>query len=108
MDQYSSIFSPALSARPMIGSQYCSISSALYRRKRPWRRVFNMRIAWLDYARAFAAFAVLFYHYLTTSPGTDFGRIEDLAQYGYLGVPLFFMPSSPAAPSASTPPSCCA
>jgi peptidoglycan/LPS O-acetylase OafA/YrhL len=50
-----------------------------------------MRIAWLDYARAFAAFAVLFYHYLTTSPGTDFGRIEDLAQYGYLGVPLFFM-----------------
>lgn len=49
-----------------------------------------MRVAWLDYARAFAAFSVLSVHYLA-GRNTDFGLGQDIAQYGYLGVPLFFM-----------------
>ena len=49
-----------------------------------------MRVAWLDYARAFAAFSVLSFHYLAGT-GIDFGLARDMAQYGYLGVQLFFM-----------------
>ncbi|TJV03410.1 MAG: acyltransferase [Mesorhizobium sp.] len=56
------------------------------------------RIEWIDYARFFAAFMVMGYHYGVN--GVRNGKLTDLEpldraatvlQYGYLGVPLFFM-----------------
>ena len=44
----------------------------------------------LDLLRFFAAFAVLLYHF-TTRPGSGFEWLPVVTQYGYLGVPLFFM-----------------
>ncbi|OBQ84067.1 acyltransferase [Mesorhizobium sp. WSM3873] len=58
----------------------------------------SSRIEWIDYARFFAALMVMSYHYgvngirngkLTSLE--PFDRAGAVLQYGYLGVPLFFM-----------------
>lgn len=56
------------------------------------------QLDWLDYARYGAAMAVLFYHYLANGPRAgktgghvDFGMASGIAEYGYLGVELFFI-----------------
>jgi peptidoglycan/LPS O-acetylase OafA/YrhL len=49
-----------------------------------------MRLQALDLLRFIAALAVVFYHYLAL-PGSSFPQLAAVAQYGYLGVPLFFM-----------------
>lgn len=49
-----------------------------------------MRLQALDLIRFFAALAVVFYHYLATS-NPSFPALAAIAQFGYLGVPLFFM-----------------
>ncbi len=48
------------------------------------------RLDALDLLRFFAAFAVLLYHF-TARPGSDFEWLSVVTQFGYLGVPLFFM-----------------
>jgi peptidoglycan/LPS O-acetylase OafA/YrhL len=55
-------------------------------------------VDWLDYARFLAAFIVMAFHYLANGPrhgktgaATDFGLIGQVAEYGYLGVDLFFI-----------------
>jgi peptidoglycan/LPS O-acetylase OafA/YrhL len=56
------------------------------------------QLEWLDYARFAAAMAVVAYHYLAQGPRdgktgvhTDFGLAASVADYGYLGVELFFI-----------------
>lgn len=58
----------------------------------------NSRFEWIDYARFAAALSVMSYHYLVNGIRngklTGIGPFEGagaLFQYGYLGVPLFFM-----------------
>jgi peptidoglycan/LPS O-acetylase OafA/YrhL len=60
----------------------------------------SRQLEWLDYARYVAAMAVLFYHYLANGPRAgktgshiDFGVASSIAEYGYLGVDLFFIVS---------------
>ncbi|MDC0664227.1 acyltransferase family protein [Marinobacter sp. SS21] len=48
------------------------------------------RLHALDLLRFFAAFAVLLYHF-TARPGSGFEWLPVVTQFGYLGVPLFFM-----------------
>lgn len=56
-----------------------------------------VRFPALDVYRVIAAYAVLFYHYAYRGERTgslapvDYGVFESVAQYGYLGVPFFFM-----------------
>lgn len=56
------------------------------------------QLEWLDYARYAAAMAVLCYHYFANGPRAgktgehvDFGWVTPVAEYGYLGVDLFFI-----------------
>lgn len=49
-----------------------------------------MRLQALDLLRFIAALAVVFYHYLA-QPNPPYPQLAAVAQYGYLGVPLFFM-----------------
>lgn len=49
-----------------------------------------MRLQALDLIRFIAALAVVFYHYLA-QPNSNFPQLAAVAQFGYLGVPLFFM-----------------
>lgn len=49
-----------------------------------------MRLQALDLLRFIAALAVVLYHYLA-QPDTNFPQLAAIVQYGYLGVPLFFM-----------------
>lgn len=49
-----------------------------------------MRLQALDLLRFIAALAVVFYHYLA-EPNPSYPALAAIAQYGYLGVPLFFM-----------------
>lgn len=49
-----------------------------------------MRITALDLVRFCAAFAVVLYHY-TAPSSANFPTLSIFTQYGYLGVPLFFM-----------------
>jgi peptidoglycan/LPS O-acetylase OafA/YrhL len=51
----------------------------------------RMRLVALDLIRFFAAIFVVFYHYTYRPNSTDFGYLSYISQYGYLGVPLFFM-----------------
>ena len=56
----------------------------------------KVRFYELDLLRFFAAMAVVLYHYLFRGQQGDyipvrFTNLEDYAQYGYLGVNLFFM-----------------
>jgi len=55
-------------------------------------------VDWLDYARFLAAFIVMAFHYLANGPrhgktgeATGFGLVGQVAEYGYLGVDLFFI-----------------
>lgn len=50
-----------------------------------------MRITVLDPVRFFAALAVVFYHYTARHENGYFDTLSNVTQYGYLGVPLFFM-----------------
>lgn len=55
------------------------------------------RLDWLDYARFFAAFVVMAYHYLARGPAhgstlaDSYGLLGTISSYGYLGVDLFFI-----------------
>jgi peptidoglycan/LPS O-acetylase OafA/YrhL len=49
-----------------------------------------MRLQALDLIRFIAAIAVVLYHYLA-QPNPSFPKLAAIAQFGYLGVPLFFM-----------------
>ncbi|OZY87712.1 hypothetical protein CBP51_12355 [Cellvibrio mixtus] len=49
-----------------------------------------MRLQALDLLRFIAALAVVAYHYLGTS-NPSYPQLAGIAQFGYLGVPLFFM-----------------
>ena len=49
------------------------------------------RIATLDVLRFFSAMAVVLYHYIARPEAQAFQGLEPIAQYGYLGVPIFFM-----------------
>jgi peptidoglycan/LPS O-acetylase OafA/YrhL len=49
-----------------------------------------MRLQALDLIRFIAALAVVLYHYLA-QPNSSFPQLAAIAQFGYLGVPLFFM-----------------
>ncbi|EIK46724.1 Lct55 [Cellvibrio sp. BR] len=49
-----------------------------------------MRLQALDLLRFIAALAVVLYHY-TAQPNPTFPQIAQFTQFGYLGVPLFFM-----------------
>lgn len=49
-----------------------------------------MRVYILDLVRFIAAISVVIYHYIGT-PDSDFGLFTGIAQFGYLGVNLFFM-----------------
>ncbi len=56
------------------------------------------RLAWLDYARFVAAMSVVFFHYLYGGPRSEnmtsiesFEPVSHIAEYGFLGVALFFM-----------------
>ena len=51
----------------------------------------NMRIVALDLVRFFAALSVVLYHYLSGPESNAFPFISDITNYGYLGVPLFFI-----------------
>ncbi|MDO9337906.1 MAG: acyltransferase [Caulobacter sp.] len=58
------------------------------------------KLDWLDYTRFVAAVAVMLFHYLANGPRhgktgetADFGLIGALAEYGYLGVDVFFVVS---------------
>ncbi|WP_101760239.1 acyltransferase [Oceanicoccus sp. KOV_DT_Chl] len=50
-----------------------------------------MRIAALDLIRFFAALAVVLYHYISRPESTAFPTLATITQFGYLGVPLFFI-----------------
>ena len=50
-----------------------------------------MRIGALDLLRFFAAFSVVFYHYIARPEASAFQAFADIAKFGYLGVPIFFM-----------------
>ncbi len=50
-----------------------------------------MRIVALDLIRFFAALSVVAYHYLLHASSDVFPLARQITQYGYLGVPLFFM-----------------
>jgi peptidoglycan/LPS O-acetylase OafA/YrhL len=50
-----------------------------------------VRIVALDVLRFSAAFAVVLFHYIARPEATAFRGFSDIAQFGYLGVPLFFM-----------------
>lgn len=49
-----------------------------------------MRLQALDLLRFIAALAVVLYHY-TAQPNPTFPQLAQFTQFGYLGVPLFFM-----------------
>jgi len=49
-----------------------------------------MRIYALDVLRFLAAFFVVLYHY-TATPASNFESLSVITQYGYIGVPLFFI-----------------
>ncbi len=59
----------------------------------------DRRIDWLDYARFICALAVVFFHYLSRGRRDyiplvpDYGWVEEIARYGYLGVDFFFIVS---------------
>ena len=50
-----------------------------------------MRLYLLDLFRFFAAFSVVIYHYTARPGSSNFLNWVPLTQFGYLGVPLFFM-----------------
>lgn len=50
-----------------------------------------MRLTALDLTRFFAALFVVLYHYTYRPDSVDFSTINTISQFGYLGVPLFFM-----------------
>lgn len=50
-----------------------------------------MRIVALDLVRFFAALSVVLYHYISRKESTAYPLISNLTDYGYLGVPLFFI-----------------
>lgn len=51
----------------------------------------NARVLALDVLRFMAALAVVLYHYINRPEASDFGMFGAITQFGYLGVPLFFM-----------------
>lgn len=51
----------------------------------------NARLLALDGLRFVAALAVVLYHYINRPEAGDFGMLGAITQFGYLGVPLFFM-----------------
>ncbi|MER9168864.1 acyltransferase [Mesorhizobium australicum] len=76
----------------MTGSTGRVISIPMHSARKP------SRIEWIDYARFFAALIVMGYHYGVNGirngklTGLEpFDRAAAVLQYGYLGVPLFFM-----------------
>ena len=50
-----------------------------------------MRIVALDLLRFFSAMAVVLYHYVSRPESTVFPMLSEFTQFGYLGVPLFFI-----------------
>lgn len=50
-----------------------------------------MRLQALDLLRFLAAMAVVFYHYTARPEQNSFPALAQITQFGYLGVPLFFM-----------------
>ena len=50
-----------------------------------------MRIVALDLIRFFAAMSVVLYHYVSRKDSHPFPLLSEVTNYGYLGVPLFFM-----------------
>lgn len=50
-----------------------------------------MRIVALDLIRFFAALSVVFHHYMSRPGSNPFPTLSELTNYGYLGVPLFFI-----------------
>lgn len=50
-----------------------------------------MRLQALDLLRFFAAIAVVLYHYTARPDQNSFPQLTQITQFGYLGVPLFFM-----------------
>ncbi len=50
-----------------------------------------MRIVALDLVRFFAAMSVVLYHYISPEELTSFPVLSQLTDFGYLGVPLFFI-----------------
>jgi peptidoglycan/LPS O-acetylase OafA/YrhL len=57
----------------------------------PSTPVNSSRLGALDGLRFFAAMAVVLYHYINRPEAADYGGISVMTQFGYLGVPLFFM-----------------
>lgn len=51
----------------------------------------GLRLYTIDLLRFLAAIAVVFYHYTARPSHNDFPNLAQLTQFGYLGVPLFFM-----------------
>jgi len=49
------------------------------------------RLVSLDLVRFFAAFSVVTYHYTARGESSDFPLLSQVSQFGYLGVPLFFI-----------------
>lgn len=50
-----------------------------------------MRIVALDLVRFFAALSVVLYHYISRKDSTAFPLLSNYTDFGYLGVPLFFI-----------------
>lgn len=50
-----------------------------------------MRIASLDMARFFASISVVFYHYISRPSSEVFPNFSKVTDFGYLGVPFFFI-----------------
>jgi peptidoglycan/LPS O-acetylase OafA/YrhL len=50
-----------------------------------------MRIVALDLIRFFAALSVVLYHYISRPESNAYPLIREVTNYGYLGVPLFFI-----------------
>ncbi len=50
-----------------------------------------MRIVALDLVRFFAALSVVLYHYISRKESTAYPLFSNVTDYGYLGVPLFFI-----------------
>ncbi len=50
-----------------------------------------MRIVALDLLRFFAAISVVLYHYISRPESTAYPLFSEVAKFGYLGVPLFFI-----------------
>ncbi len=50
-----------------------------------------MRIVALDLIRFFAALSVVLYHYISRPESNVFPLLREVTNYGYLGVPLFFI-----------------